>query len=107
MAAQIPQSKPPFSEMNADQIQEMKRLALQQAIDQYEAQQQDRQRMGQVPAPTPLQQPTNVVYVKRNLTVAEIGLVILLATGIVSLLQFTGNVVIQNLPTIEIKAKNK
>jgi hypothetical protein len=105
MAAQIPQSKAAFSEMNADQIQEMKRLALQQAIDQYNAQQEERQRTAQVPAPAPLPQTPNVVYVKRNLTIAEIGLVLLLATGILGALQFAGNFVIQNLPTIEIKTK--
>ena len=52
----------------------------------------------------PGQQP-NVVYVRRNFTVAELLLTLLLACGIVTGLQFGWKVVSNSMPHIEIKVK--
>ena len=51
------------------------------------------------------QQPQQVVYVRRNLTVAELVLVILLACGLVTGVQFSWNVATNVLPRIEIRMK--
>jgi hypothetical protein len=52
----------------------------------------------------PIQQP-QVVYVRRNLTVAELLLVLLLSCGIVTGIQWTWNIISNVLPRIEIKAR--
>ena len=49
--------------------------------------------------------PPKVVYVKRSLTVAEIGLMLLLSCGIVFGIQFVVNFAVNTLPRIEIKMK--
>ena len=46
-----------------------------------------------------------IVYVKRNFTVAEILIVLMVATGIVTGFQFIWNFTVDVLPRIEIKAK--
>jgi hypothetical protein len=46
-----------------------------------------------------------VVYVKRQLTVAEIGLMLLLSCGIVFGIQLVINFAVNTLPRIEIKMK--
>lgn len=46
-----------------------------------------------------------IVYVRRNLTVAELGLLILLSCGLVTGVQASWNFLSNNLPSIEIKAK--
>ena len=48
---------------------------------------------------------TQYVYVRRNLTVAELVLVLLLACGLVTGIQASWNFVANRLPTIEIKAR--
>ena len=51
------------------------------------------------------QQPQQVVYVRRNLTVAELVLVILLASGLVTGVQFSWYIATNVLPRIEIRMK--
>jgi hypothetical protein len=61
-----------------------------------------------VPPSQPIQFPQaepQYVYVRRNLTVAELGLVLLLACGLVTGIQAGWNFVSNRLPTIEIKAR--
>lgn len=65
-------------------------LAIQQTIAQQAAMQQ--------------QQP-RVIYVRRNLTVAEVLLVLLLSCGIVTGVQWTWNIVTNFLPRIEVKMR--
>ena len=55
-------------------------------------------------ATTPQQQP-QIVYLRRNLTVAEVLLVILLSCGIVTGIQWGWNVVTNVLPRIEVKIR--
>jgi hypothetical protein len=54
--------------------------------------------------PQPQQQP-QVIYVRRNFTVAEIFLVILLSCGIVTGVQIGWNAVSNFLPRIEVKVR--
>ena len=55
-----------------------------------------------IPAPQPQPQ---IMYLRRNLTGAELGLVILLSCGLVTGVQAGWNFVSNHLPSIEIKAK--
>jgi hypothetical protein len=75
-------------------LAQMKARARELAIQQTIAQQ----------AAIPQQQP-QVVYVRRNLTVAEILLVILLSCGIVTGIQWSWNIVTNVLPRVEIKVR--
>ena len=100
MEDQIPASRAPESQMpipgsiTPEQLEEMKararELALQQTIAQQAAVQQ--------------QQP-RVVYVRRNLTVAELLLVFLLSSGLVLGIQGVAHLVSNYLPRIEVKVK--
>lgn len=49
--------------------------------------------------------PSRVVYVRRNLTVAELLLLILLSCGIVTGIQWSWNTISNLLPRIEIKVR--
>jgi len=94
MEEQIPPSQQPdFPQISPEQIAEMKRIAKERAIQQTLA--------GKAAA----QQPQQVVYVRRNLTVAELVLVILLACGLVTGVQFSWNIATNVLPRIEIRMK--
>lgn len=100
MEDQIPVSRAPEGQMpipgsiTPEQLEEMKararELALQQTIAQQAAVQQ--------------QQP-RVVYVRRNLTVAELLLVFLLSSGLVLGIQGVAHLVSNYLPRIEVKVK--
>lgn len=100
MEDQIPASRAPEAQMpipgsiTPEQLEEMKararELALQQTIAQQAAVQQ--------------QQP-RVVYVRRNLTVAELLLVFLLSSGLVLGIQGVAHLVSNYLPRIEVKVK--
>lgn len=89
---QVPQINVP----GTDQIAEMKRLAMEQAIRQYEAQRANLEA-------SPAAFPERIVYVKRNFTVAELILIFALATGIVTAFQAGWSFVSNNLPRIEIR----
>jgi hypothetical protein len=101
MEEQIPVSQPPMSmppqlenQITPEQLAEMKararELAIQQTITQQAAMQQ--------------QQP-RVIYLRRNLTVAEVLLVLLLSCGIVTGIQWSWNALSNVLPRVEIKVR--
>jgi hypothetical protein len=99
MEEQIPPSQPPMpqtleGQITPEMLAQMKARARELAIQQTIAQQ----------AVIPQQQP-QVVYVRRNLTVAEILLVILLSCGIVTGIQWSWNIVTNVLPRVEIKVR--
>jgi len=95
MDDQVPPSQAPgFSQITSEQLEEMKARAREMAIQQTLAQQ----------ASTPQVQP-QVIYVRRNLTVAELLLVFLISCGIVTGIQWTWNLGANLLPRIEIKVR--
>ena len=88
-----PGQQPDFHKFLPEQLVEMKRIARERAMQQTLA-----EKMA-------AQQPQQVVYVRRNLTVAELVLVILLACGLVTGVQFSWNIATNVLPRIEIRMK--
>lgn len=82
--------------ITAKQLQEMKRMALENTIRQQQVMQQ------QTPV---LNKEPEVVYVRRNLTIAELLLIIALACGIVTGIQTAWNFTTDLLPRIEIREK--
>ncbi len=93
--SQPPMPQPPMPQITPEMVAEMKARARELAVQQTIAQQ---------PVIPQLQQP-QVVYVRRNLTVAEVLLVILLSCGIVTGIQWTWNIVTNVLPRVEIKVR--
>jgi len=117
MEDQIPSSVPPQSqelgyELPPDFLEQLKARARDEAVRQTILQQQAAQ--VEVPAPKPSvpsapiafapPQPS-VVYVRRNLTVAELIVVFAIACGLVTGVQATWNFTSNVLPRIEIKAR--
>jgi hypothetical protein len=99
MEEQIPPSQPPQQmtlegQITPEQLAQLKARAREAAIQQAMAQQQQ----------LPQQQP-QIVYLRRNLTVAEVLLVVLLSCGIVTGIQWGWNIVTNVLPRIEIKVR--
>lgn len=99
MEEQIPPSQPPQQmtlegQITPEQLAQMKARARELAVQQTIAQQQAIQ-----------QQQPQVVYVRRNLTVAEVLLIVLLSCGIVTGIQWTWNIVTNVLPRVEIKVR--
>jgi hypothetical protein len=101
MEEQIPASQPPMqaphqmeNQITPEQLEAMKARARELAIQQTIAQQ----------AAVQQQQP-RVIYVRRNLTVAEVLLVLLLSCGIVTGIQWTWTTISNVLPKIEIKVR--
>lgn len=94
---QAPEQQPIQPSITAEQLQEMKRMALENAIRQQQAMQQQQ-------APAFSREP-EVVYVRRNLTIAELLLVIALSCGIVTGIQAAWNFTTDLLPRIEIREK--
>ncbi len=100
MEDQIPASKAPEAQMpipgtiTPEQLEEMKARARELAVQQTLMQQQT----------TPVQ-PPRVIYMRRNLTVAELLLVILLSCGLVTSFQVGWNFASNFLPRIEVKVK--
>jgi len=108
MSEQIPNSQlPPFASVQGsvsipgnitpEQLEEMKAKARELAIQQAFASQPP------VPSFVPPQQ--QVVYVRRNLTVAELLLVLVVSCGVVFGVQMAGTFLMNTLPRIEIKLK--
>lgn len=98
---QVPPSQaayqPPVEpQITPEQLAEMKARARELAVQQALAQ--------QVPM-APVQQQPQVVYVRRNLTVAELLLVLLLSCGIVTGIQWSWNMISNVLPRIEIRVR--
>ena len=109
MEEQIPPSQPPLQQSPEGQmtlegqitpevLAQMKARARELAVQQTIAQQ------AMAPQPQPQTQP-QIIYLRRNLTVAEVLLVILLSCGIVTGVQWTWNIVTNILPRVEIKMR--
>jgi len=99
----IPQSVPPIPsrqpEITPEILEALKSRARQDAIQQV-----FEQRAAELRQPPQYQQP-QVVYLRRSLTVAELGLIFLIACGIVTGVQAAWNFGSKLLPQIEIKVK--
>jgi|LauGreDrversion4_2_1035121.scaffolds.fasta_scaffold904784_2 hypothetical protein len=99
MEDQIPPSQPPMqqpleNQITPEMLAEMKARARELAIQQAIAQQ----------SVAPQQQP-KIIYLRRNFTVAELLLVILLSCGIVTGIQWAWGIATNVLPRIEIKMR--
>ncbi len=103
MDEQVPPSQKPIQQpinqplqppITFEQVEEMKARARQLAIQQTLAQN-----------PGNFAPNKQIVYVRRNLTIAEIILVMLLACGIVTGIQFSWGFVRNVLPKIEVQIK--
>ena len=78
------------NQITPDQLEQMKMMARQQAMEQVVAQRQ-------------IQQPSKIVYIRRNLTIAEVIAVFIISCGLVYGTQFVWNFASNVLPMIEIK----
>jgi hypothetical protein len=99
-----PNQQVPAAQITPDQLEQMKARAREAAILQTYAQQQQQQPVT-YQINEPLKIPAKVVYVKRPMTIAEIGLMLLLSCGIVFGIQLAVNFAVNTLPRIEIKMK--
>lgn len=108
MSEQIPSSQLPLmanvsgnvtvpGSITPEQLEEMKAKARELAIQQAFA--------NQVPPSRPVEPQQQIVYVRRNLTVAELLLVLILSCGIVFGIQSAGSFLLNTLPRIEVKLK--
>jgi hypothetical protein len=105
MEEQVPQSTPPsgfsLASLTPEQIEQLKAFARERAIQTTLEQQKQT-----VPAPSQTVVPSQrVVYVRRNLTVAELILVFALSCGLVVGLQAGWGFASNLLPRIEVKVK--
>ena len=95
MEEQVPPSQPPINpQITPEQLEQMKARARELAIQQTLAQK----------APISPPQP-QVIYVRRNLTIAEIIVILALSCGLVTGVQFTWNIVNDFLQRLEINVK--
>ena len=106
------QQAPPSQQPPMPNFAAMRELALQQAIEQVTGQRGAEAPPAQVqqpptvqPAPPQPRPEPKVVYVRRNLTLAELILVFALSIGMVTGVQFVWQVVTDILPRIEIRDK--
>ena len=122
MEDQVPSSNPPQFQglkespipggITPELLEQMKARAREEAIrmtilqQQAAAQEQAEYPIAQPEVPARFQIPQQqVVYVRRNLTVAELILVFAISCGLVTGLQAAWNFASNNLPRIEIKAR--
>jgi len=91
MDSQLPANQEPVeNQITQEELQEMKMMARQQAIQQIAQQRQAAQQQ-------------QIVYVRRNLTVAEVIVVFIISCGLVFGIQAGWSVATNILPKIEIK----
>ena len=91
MDSQLPPNQEPVQNpISQEQLEEMKMLARRQAIQQIAQQRQSEQQQ-------------QIVYVRRNLTVAEVIVVFIISCGLVFGIQTGWNFATNVLPKIEIK----
>jgi len=91
MDSQLPPNQEPVqNQITQEELQEMKMMARQQAIQQIAQQRQAAQQQ-------------QIVYVRRNLTVAEVIVVFIISCGLVFGIQAGWSVATNVLPKIEIK----
>jgi hypothetical protein len=120
---QVPPPPPPEQQQpgvvyNVPDFQAMREAALQQAIEQVTAKRQNFPQQSAPPQPMPAQQAPvapsqpvvtpsqpKVVYVRRNLTIAEILVVLAISCGLVTGTQFIWNAGADVLSRIEIRDK--
>jgi hypothetical protein len=98
MEERIPPSQPPMQQtlegqITPEMLAEMKARAMELAIQQT------------VPQRLPMDIPPQVVYVRRNLTVAELLLVLLLSCGIVTGIQGLWYLGTNLLPRLEVRVR--
>ena len=113
MAEMTPQPQQPGVQYNIPDFQAMRNDALAQAIEQVTGQRPTEPPAVQYPAQQQLVQPnppqprpeSKVVYVRRNLTLAELIIVFALSIGIVTGVQIVWQVATDILPRIEIRDK--
>lgn len=112
MEEQIPNSVPPEfknpPKLSAEQVEVLKAIARERAITQTAAEQQQPQHLVSPPPSfqLPIPQPKpEVIYLRRNFTVAELLLVFLLSCGLVTGVQALWGLGSRILPQIEIKVK--
>lgn len=105
MDEQVSASMPPeFSErprLTPEQVEALKAIARERAVQATMGQMAN----APVQTPQPSRVPPNVIYVRRNLTVAELLLLLLLSCGLVTGTQLLWNTASRILPQIEIKVK--
>ena len=85
-----PNQEEPQTQITPEQLEQMKMMAKQQAIQQAIQQRQ-------------IERQSKVVYVRRNLTVAEVMVVFAISCGLVFGIQASWNFATNVLPKIEIK----
>lgn len=106
-----PQSHIPVpSQITPEDLERMKQQARELAVAQYYAQQRGNLAPELKPKTTyeinqPIQIPEKIVYVRRNLTIAELLLIFAVSCGLVYGVPATWNFATQNLPRIEIRVK--
>lgn len=83
-------------QITPEQLMEMKARARELAVQQTMAQQAQM---------TQTVRPPQVIYVRRNLTVAELLLVLLLSCGIVTGIQWSWNFISNVLPRVEVRVR--
>ena len=97
----------PDMKLNVQQLEAL-RASMQKARMEIPQQMPIPQQQASAPvAPTPVQQPIppQVVYVRRNLTVAEILVMLALSCVLVTGVQFVGGKLLEILPRIEVRVK--
>ena len=91
MDSQLPSNQEPQqNQITPEQLQQMKMMARQQAMQQVIQQRQAEEQQ-------------KIVYVRRNLTVAEVIIVFIISCGLVFGIQIGWNFTTNILPKIEIK----
>ena len=91
MDSQLPPDQESLeNQITPDQLEQMKQIARQRAVQQV---------IGSPATP----QPQIIVYVRRNLTVAEVIAVLIISCGIVFGIQISWNFATNILPRIEVK----
>lgn len=106
-----PQLNSPIpSQLTPENLERMKQQARELAVAQHYAQQRGNLTSESKPKVVyeinqPLQIPEKIIYVRRNLTIAELLLIFAVSCGLVYGVPATWNFAAQNLPRIEIQVK--
>lgn len=95
------------SQITPEDLERMKQQARELAVAQYYAQQQAQESKPKVTYEInrPLQIPEKIVYVRRNLTIAELLVIFAVSCGLVYGVPAAWNFASQNLPRIEVRVK--
>lgn len=113
MDEQVQSSTPPelrqLPKLSAEQVEMLKAVARERAIAQASSDAQPQAQRIVTPPPSLVppqsQQQPQIIYLRRNFTVAEILLVLLLSCGLVTGTQFLWGLGSRMIPQIEIKVK--